>query len=286
MPAGRRPAKVTVARRWPAQAVHSGRAPAYDRPVPINSRQALHVEDPESSGGADGAGASRRRPEPGREAPCRDAARGAFRRGEARRLPGAGADDLLSALVDGGSGQDRRLFRARDAERGGAPALRDRPVARHRLPSRLCRAHRRERRSEALQHRDPRGARRQDHRPLSQDPSAGPFRASAQGAVSASREALFRRRQRGLQGLAHRRRQYRHVHLQRPALARDLPRHGAAGRRARRARLQHADPQHPSRREGASAGVPQPSDDAGRRLSERHLGRAHRRNAAPRTASP
>ena len=68
-----------------------------------------------------------------------------------------------------------------------------------------------------------------DRRTLSQDPSAGPFRASAGRPVPASRKALFRRRQRGLQSLACLRRGHWYVHLQRPALARDLARHGFAG---------------------------------------------------------
>ena len=113
--------------------------------------------------------------------------------------------------------------------------------ARRRLLPRLCRADRGGRPDPALQHLDPGRARRAHHRPLPQDPSARPLRASAERAVSASRKALLRRRQRGLQGLARVRRGRRHVHLQRPALARDLPRHGAAGRRDRGARLQHAD---------------------------------------------
>ena len=61
-----------------------------------------------------------------------------------------------------------------------------------------------------------------------------------QRAVPAPGEALFRGRRPRLPGVAHDGRHHRHVHLQRPALARDLSGHGAAGRRAGHARLQHA----------------------------------------------
>ena len=44
----------------------------------------------------------------------------------------------------------------------------------------------------------------------------------------------------GFGGVARLRRRHRHVHLQRPALARDLPGHGPAGGRDGAARLQHA----------------------------------------------
>ena len=123
-----------------------------------------------------------------------------------------------------------------------------------------------------LQHRRSWSIRRADRRALSQDPSAGPFRAPAARAVPAPRKALFRCRQRGLPGLALHGRGRRHVHLQRPALARDLPRHGVAGGRDRRARLQHADREHPPPRTRASAHVPPPAVVAGRRLPERDLG--------------
>ena len=53
----------------------------------------------------------------------------------------------------------------------------------------------------ALQHLDPRRARRQHRRQIPQDPSAGPCRARAGAALPASREALFRGRQSRLSGL-------------------------------------------------------------------------------------
>ena len=55
------------------------------------------------------------------------------------------------------------------------------------------------------------------------------------------------------------RRHHRHVHLQRPALARDLPRDGPAGRRAGAARLQHADPLRARPTTTSSARLPQPA---------------------------
>ena len=73
--------------------------------------------------------------------------------------------------------------------------------------------------------------------------------------VPASREALFRARRPRLPGLAHDGRHFGHVHLQRPALARDLSGDGAAGRGDDRARLQHAvgELAEAERRPGSSA---------------------------------
>ena len=68
----------------------------------------------------------------------------------------------------------------------------------------------------------------------------------------------------------------RHVHLQRPPLARDLSHDGAAGRRDGAARLQHAAPQPAGARPRPPVRVPQPALDAGRRLCQRHLGRRRR----------
>ena len=82
------------------------------------------------------------------------------------------------------------------------------------------------------------------------------------------------------------RRHPRHVHLQRPALARDLPRHGAAGRRDDRARLQHAvgelaeaaarriEKRMFHHRLSLQAGAYQNSDLGRRRRQGRHRGRA------------
>ena len=65
------------------------------------------------------------------------------------------------------------------------------------------------------------------------------------GALPASREEVLRGRRSRLQRLedVQGRRHRRPVHLQRPALARDVPRHGAEGRRDGGAGLQHADRQ-------------------------------------------
>jgi predicted amidohydrolase len=58
--------------------------------------------------------------------------------------------------------------------------------------------------------------------------------------LPASREALLRRGRPRVPGLARPGRRARHVHLQRPPLAGDLPGDGAPGRRDDPARLQHA----------------------------------------------
>ena len=84
-----------------------------------------------------------------------------------------------------------------------------------------------------------------------------------------------------------------HDHLQRPALARDLPGAGPAGRRADPDRLQHADPlRRPTPTRTAWPGSTTPGH-AGRRLPERHVGgrrgqgrrRGGRRARWPRAAS-
>ena len=118
------------------------------------------------------------------------------------RLSRTGADDVLSALVDDRPGRDRPVLRARDAGPRDPAAVRTGARSRDRLLSRLCRTDRGRRADAALQHVDPGRARRADRRPLSQDPPARPFRAPARSAVPASRKALFRRRQRGVQGVA------------------------------------------------------------------------------------
>ena len=79
-----------------------------------------------------------------------------------------------------------------------------------------------------------------DRRQVSQGASARPFRVRSAARLPAPGEALFRARRSRLPGLAHDGRHRRHVHLQRPALARDLSGHGTARRGADRARLQHA----------------------------------------------
>ncbi len=131
----------------------------------------------------------------------------------------------------------------------------------------------------ALQHLDPGRAGRTYHRQVPQGPSAGPRRAPAGRALSASREEVLRGRRPGLQRLedVQGRHHRRPVHLQRPALARDVPRHGAEGRRDGGAGLQHADRQRLCAQGAAlPARVPPQPLDPGRRLPERHLGRGHR----------
>ena len=63
-----------------------------------------------------------------------------------------------------------------------------------------------------------------------------------------------------------------HDDLQRPPLARDVPRDGAAGRRDDPVRLQHAHPLRPRPQPGHPAGVPQRARDAVGRVPERHVG--------------
>ena len=140
---------------------------------------------------------------------------------------------------------------------------------RHRLLPGLCGT---DAAGPALQHRDPRRPRRRHRRPLPQDPPARPCRPQAAGAVPAPREALLRGRRRRLQGVAHHGLADRHVHLQRPALAGDLPGHGPAGRRGGGPRLQHAVAQHPLARAAAPAHVPPPPAAAGACAPERTVG--------------
>ena len=158
-----------------------------------------------------------------------------------------------------------------------------------RVPSRLCGALRGERHDTPLQHRDPRRPRRQHRWQVPQDPPARNRGAGAGRPVPAPGEALLRGRQSRLPGLASARRDHRHVHLQRPPLAGDVPGHGTEGGGDGGARLQHAGLQHPYPRAEAPAHVPQPRHDAGECVSERLLGgrlrqgrprrrvRAHRR---------
>ena len=157
-----------------------------------------------------------------------------------RGLPRAGAHDLLPALVDDRPGGDRQLLRARDAvERDGAAVQRG-AAAGCRLQSGLCRDRAPRCRRASLQYVDPGRCRRQDRRQVPQDPSPRPCRARAPARFPAPGEALLRGGRPGLWRVEDDGRQLRHVHLQRPALARDLSRHGPAERRDGRARLQHA----------------------------------------------
>src|SRR4029450_4165627 len=171
-----------------------------------------------------------------------------------------------------GSGGDRRLLRARDAGAGDAPALRRGAAARHRALPRLCRADRRGWAPAPLQHVHPRGPRGTRRWALSEDPLARPCRARTIPRVPAPREALLRCGQSGLPGLARVRRRGRHVHLQRPALARDVSRDGAPGRGADLPRLQHTRGQ-PARAGARSAGpFPQSPRHAVGRVPECDVG--------------
>ena len=78
---------------------------------------------------------------------------------------------------------------------------------------------------------------RRHSRQVPQGPPARPRRVGARAHLPAPGETLFRARRPGLSRLADLRRRHRHVHLQRPPLARDLPRHGTARRRTCDARL-------------------------------------------------
>ena len=165
-----------------------------------------------------------------------------------------------------------RLFEREMPDRGDPAAVRSGEGARGRVLSRLCRADPGEGRDPALQHLDPGrsdgrivGRYRKIHLPgHSEHLPQAPFQHLEKRYFDVGNEGFKVWRVHGRGG--------RHVHLQRPALARDLPRHGAAGGRDRRARLQHADREHPPPRAGASADVPSPAVVAGRRLPERGLG--------------
>ena len=159
-----------------------------------------------------------------------------------RGLPRAGAHDLLPALVDDRPGGDRRLLRARDAvERDGAAVQRGaaarRSASAWAMPrsSGAARAVHRFNTSILVERAGT------DRRQVPQDPSARPCRARARARRSSiwrsatSRSAIW-----AFRCMEDVRRQLRHVHLQRPALARDLSRHGPAERRDGAARLQHA----------------------------------------------
>ena len=166
-----------------------------------------------------------------RRADDRAAAAGRDPRLRPRRVSGMRAHGVLPALVLRPAGRHRRLLRARDAQRRDAAAVRLRARARHRLLPGLRGAGDRRRRRAPLQHVDPRRQGRPDPRQVPQGPSARPRRARAVASVPEPGEALFRGRQPGLPGVPRVRRHRRHGDLQRPPLARDLPRDGTAGRR-------------------------------------------------------
>ena len=92
----------------------------------------------------------------------------------------------------------------------------------------------------AVQHRDPRRCDRGDRWEVPQDPPARPCGSQAGAAVPASGETVLRDRRSGISGLRGVRRTRGDVHLQRPALARNLARAGPWRGGNGRARVQHA----------------------------------------------
>ncbi len=95
----------------------------------------------------------------------------------------------------------------------------------------------------ALQHLDPGRKDGADRRQLPQDPSARPCRPRAGAPFQHLEKRYFEVGDLGFPAWARSAAARRHGDLQRPALARDLPRAGAAGRRDGPPRLQHAGAQ-------------------------------------------
>ena len=91
--------------------------------------------------------------------------------------------------------------------------------------------------------------------------------------VPASRAQVLRARARAVPRPPRVRRHRRDRDLQRPPVARDVPRARAAGSRVAPHRVQHADPLRTGSRAGPVGRVPQQPGDGGRRISERHLRR-------------
>ena len=177
---------------------------------------------------------------------------------------------FFPALVSRGSRRGRFLVREGDAERGHPAAVRAGREARHGDELRLCRA---DARRASLQHIDPGRPNGRHRRQVPQGAPARPRRIRSAAHPSAPGEALLRAGRPRLSRLALHGRHLRHVHLQRPALARGLSGDGPAGRRADRARLQHALGQLAEERGGAAAAhLPPQALAAGRRLSELDLG--------------
>src|SRR5207247_2079566 len=134
-------------------------------------------------------------------------------------IPGAfrqNVHDVLSPLVDGRSGGDRRVLRARDAGAGDAAVVRRGAAPGAWLLPRVRRAHPRGRRRAPIQHVDPRRSVRPSRRHVSKDPCARSRRARAVAPLPAPREALLRGWRPGLRRVAGLRRAHRHVYLQRP----------------------------------------------------------------------
>jgi hypothetical protein len=90
------------------------------------------------------------------------------------RVPGARANDVLSALVHGGSSGNRFFFRTSDAWAGNATLVRPGPGTWHRLLPGLRRTVDRERPNPSAQHIPSRGQERQSCFQVPQSAFAGP----------------------------------------------------------------------------------------------------------------
>ena len=140
-----------------------------------------------------------------------------------------------------------------------------------------------------LQHAGARRAGRAHRRPLPQGPHPRPRARRARPAVPARRAPLLRARPGRARRVGGVRRPGRDDDLQRPALARDLPRDGAPGRRADPLRLQHPHPLRARPEPGHPPGLPQRARAAVRRVPERHVGGRRgqgRRRGGRRLAGP
>ena len=235
-------------------------------------REGRHEQDHPGGRGANRPRRPQRKPSIGGRPPGRVDARGARVGLQARGLSGTGADLVLSPLVDGGRRRGRFLVRAGDAVGGHLSAVRHGQEARYRVLSRVRRAGDRRRRTAPLQHGHPGRRRREHRRQVPQGAPSGPCRQPARLSLPAPREAVFRRRRPRIPDLADHGRRDGHVPLQRPALARDLPRPGVAWRGDHPAGLQHAGASALGSDLRQSGRVSQSPVHAGRRLSERLLG--------------
>ena len=240
--------------------------------------------------GADGAGPARPHPQGGGRAADRPAPPG--RRG---RLPSWSSSPSWRSPPSSPAGSSPTCDDAEDWYEQEMPGPETQPLfdeaARlgDRLLPRLRRAHPRR---APLQHAGPRRAGRarsspataRSTSPATSDARARPPVPARSSATTSSRARTSFGVWRGL------RRPRRDDDLQRPALARDLPRDGAPGRRADPLRLQHADPLRarpepgPPRRASTTTLV-----HAVRRVPERHVGGRRgqgRRRGGRRLAGP
>ena len=196
---------------------------------------------------------------PGRAARCRT-----------RRVPGAGADHLLPALVRRRHHRGRPLLRALDAQRRDPAAVRRgrRLGIGFSIGYALLDDEGHRWNVQTLVERD--GSIVASYTKIAH-PRARARR--TRPSVPTRRALLLRTVTRWLRRVASLRWLDGHDDLQRPPLAGDLPRHGLAGRRDDPVRLQHAHPLRAGSESGHPPGVPQRARDAGGRVSERHVGR-------------